>query len=157
MAEQSAAADHRYMQRALDLARTQVGRTGDNPSVGCVLVKDGVIIGHGATDVGGRPHAEVMALNACAATAAKAIVGATAYVTLEPCSHTGRSGPCADALIAAGIARCVIAVIDPNPLVNGQGAARLQEAGIDVSLCKDSAQEAEAKMIMADFFSRFSS
>jgi len=118
--------DRRYMALALGLAKSQMGRTGDNPSVGCVLVKDGRIIGQGVTGDGGRPHGEIKAL-----AAAQDARGATAYVTLEPCSHHGRSGPCVDALIKANIARCVIAVIDPNPKVNWQGVARLQEAGID--------------------------
>lgn len=138
------------MDKALALAAAQKGRTGDNPSVGCVLVKDGVIIGHGATADGGRPHGEIVALQNCAELG-HGPAGCTAYVTLEPCSHFGRSAPCCDALIKANIARCVIAVIDPNPTVNWQGAARLQEAGIDtvIGLCAD-----RAKVIMSDFFQR---
>lgn len=139
--------DARYMALALDLAKGQAGRTGDNPSVGCVLVKDGLIIGQGVTGDGGRPHGEIRALEATESAA-----GATAYVTLEPCSHYGRSGPCVEALIAAKIARCVIAVIDPNPQVNWQGAARLQEAGIDTLIGPG---EAQARTIMTEFFSRF--
>ena len=139
------------MEAALGLAEAQKGRTGDNPAVGCVLVKNGKIIGRGATADGGRPHAEIMALRDCKASGYSA-KGASAYVTLEPCAHTGRSGPCANALIKAQIARCVIAVIDPNPLVNWQGAARLQEAGIDTvtGVCTHQAQE-----IMSGFFARF--
>lgn len=145
------------MRLALGLARAQKGRTGDNPSVGCVIVKDGEVIGKGATADGGRPHGEIMALQSCGefkgpSLKGESIKGASVYVTLEPCAHIGRSGACVDALIGAGIARCVIAAIDPNPLVNWQGAARLQEAGIDtiIGLCEDEAQD-----IMASFFARF--
>ncbi len=137
------------MSLALDLARGQQGRTAENPAVGCVLVKDGKIVGQGVTSDGGRPHGEANALQV-AGIAAK---GATAYVTLEPCSHYGQTAPCANALIDAGITRCVIAVIDPDPRVHWRGAALLQEAGIDtaVGLCED-----EAFLINADFFGRFS-
>lgn len=135
------------MNIALDLARAQAGRTGDNPSVGCVIVKGGKIIGHGATDDGGRPHGEIMALRSCSQDPA----GAHVYVTLEPCSHTGRSGPCADALITAGISECTIAVTDPNPQVNGQGIAKLRAAGIRVDIGDG---EAQAREIMADFIAR---
>ncbi|MDB5655512.1 MAG: riboflavin biosynthesis protein RibD, partial [Tardiphaga sp.] len=108
-----------------------------NPAVGAVVVKDGVIMGRGWTQPGGRPHAEVEALRRAGAAA----VGATLYVTLEPCSHFGRSPPCADAVIAAGIARVVSAIEDPNPEVAGQGHARLRAAGIrvEVGLCADDA------------------
>ncbi|MEP1230940.1 MAG: bifunctional diaminohydroxyphosphoribosylaminopyrimidine deaminase/5-amino-6-(5-phosphoribosylamino)uracil reductase RibD [Litorimonas sp.] len=119
--------DADYMQAALDLAKTQIGRTAENPAVGCVLVKDGHVIGQGVTSDGGRPHAETNALQ----IAGREAKGATAYVTLEPCSHYGQTAPCANALIEAGIARCVIAVIDPDPRVHWRGAALLQEAGID--------------------------
>lgn len=133
----SAAADHRYMQLALTLGRRGLGRTGTNPAVGAVLVKDGVIVGRGWTQDGGRPHAEVEALR----RAGDAARGATLYVTLEPCSHHGRSPPCADAVIAAGVMRVVSAIEDPNPLVGGQGHARLRAAGIavDVGLCAEEA------------------
>lgn len=134
------------MATALDLARAQVGRTVDNPAVGCVLVKDSQIIGWGATADGGRPHGEVMALKGCADAS-----GATAYVTLEPCSHYGRSGPCADALIAAGVIRCVISLTDPNPAVNGGGIAKLKAAGVIVEIGDGAAQ---AREIMADFLAR---
>ncbi len=135
------------MTMALSLGVAQNGKTGDNPAVGCVLVKNGKVIGSGATANGGRPHAEIIAFEKAGSAR-----GATAYVTLEPCSHTGRSGPCVDALIDAKIARCVIAAIDPNPLVNWQGAARLQEAGIDTSI---GLMEMEARASMAQFFARF--
>ena len=134
--------DHRYMHLALALGRRGQGRTWPNPSVGAVVVKDGVILGRGWTQAGGRPHAEPVALQRAGA-AAKC---ATLYVTLEPCSHHGKSPPCADAIIAAGIARVVSAIEDPNPEVAGQGHARLREAGIavDVGLCRDEAARAHA-------------
>ena len=125
--------DRRFMQLALDLGRRGLGRTWPNPAVGAVVAKDGVIVGRGWTQAGGRPHAEPEALR----RAGEAARGATLYVTLEPCSHFGRSPPCADAVVAAGIARVVTAIEDPNPLVAGQGHARLRAAGItvDVGLC----------------------
>jgi diaminohydroxyphosphoribosylaminopyrimidine deaminase/5-amino-6-(5-phosphoribosylamino)uracil reductase len=121
------------MQLALALGRRGQGRSWPNPAVGAVIVKAGVIAGRGWTQPGGRPHAEVEAL----ARAGEAARGATLYVTLEPCSHVGKSPPCADAVIAAGIARVVSAIEDPNPEVAGQGHARLRAAGIvvDVGLC----------------------
>jgi diaminohydroxyphosphoribosylaminopyrimidine deaminase/5-amino-6-(5-phosphoribosylamino)uracil reductase len=126
-------ADRRFMQLALTLGRRGLGRTWPNPAVGAVVVKDGVIVGRGWTQPGGRPHAEPEALR----RAGEAARGATLYVTLEPCSHYGKSPPCADAVIAAGIARVVAAIEDPNPEVAGQGHARLRSAGIavDVGLC----------------------
>lgn len=131
------AADQRFMQLALTLGRRGLGRTATNPAVGAVIVKDGVIVGRGWTQDGGRPHAEVEAIS----RAGEAARGATLYVTLEPCSHHGKSPPCADAVIAAGIARVVSAMTDPNPDVAGQGHARLKAAGIvvDVGLCVDEA------------------
>lgn len=131
------AVDRRFMQLALTLGRRGLGRTAPNPAVGAVIVKDGVIVGRGWTQDGGRPHAEPEALRRAGAQAK----GATLYVTLEPCSHVGRSPPCADAVIAAGIARVVSAMPDPNPDVAGQGHARLRAAGIvvDVGLLGDEA------------------
>ena len=131
------AADRRFMQMALTLGRRGQGRTWPNPAVGAVIVRDGVVVGRGWTDIGGRPHAEVEALRRAGARAR----GATLYVTLEPCSHVGKSPPCADALIAAGIARVVSAMEDPNPQVAGQGHQRLRAAGIgvDVGLCGNEA------------------
>jgi diaminohydroxyphosphoribosylaminopyrimidine deaminase / 5-amino-6-(5-phosphoribosylamino)uracil reductase len=123
-------ADRRFMQLALTLGRRGLGRTWPNPAVGAVVVKDGVIVGRGWTQPGGRPHAEPEALR----RAGEAARGATLYVTLEPCSHFGKSPPCADAIIAAGIARVVAAIEDPNPLVAGQGHARLRAAGIAVDV-----------------------
>src|SRR5947207_1151545 len=118
------------MRAALALARRSLGRTWPNPAVGCVIVKDGKIVGRGRTQDGGRPHAEVDALSQAGAAAR----GATVYVTLEPCSHFGKSPPCADALVKAGVTHVVSAMEDPNPAVNGQGHARLREAGINVDV-----------------------
>ena len=126
--EASDHADRRFMQLALALGRRGLGRTWPNPAVGAVVVKDGVIVGRGWTQPGGRPHAEVEALQ----RAGEAARGATLYVTLEPCSHFGKSPPCTDAIIAAGIARVVAAIEDPNPQVAGQGYAKLRSAGIAV-------------------------
>lgn len=121
--------DQRFMVQALQLAERGLYTTTPNPRVGCVIVKDGQVIGEGWHEKAGGPHAEVVALNDAAAHGLTA-VGATAYVTLEPCSHTGRTPPCAHALIRAGVARVVAAMQDPNPLVAGQGLARLNAAGI---------------------------
>lgn len=121
-------ADHRHMRAALQLAARGLGRVAPNPSVGCVLVRDGVVLARGWTQPGGRPHAEAEALR----RAGEAARGATAYVTLEPCSHHGRTPPCADALITAGIARVVAALEDPDSRVAGSGLARLRAAGITV-------------------------
>ncbi|WP_050627392.1 bifunctional diaminohydroxyphosphoribosylaminopyrimidine deaminase/5-amino-6-(5-phosphoribosylamino)uracil reductase RibD [Bradyrhizobium viridifuturi] len=131
--KEAKAADLRFMQLALALGRRGLGRTWPNPAVGAVIVKDGVIVGRGWTQPGGRPHAEVEALR----RAGDAARGATLYVTLEPCSHFGRSPPCADAVVAAGLARVVSAIEDPNPEVGGKGHAKLRAAGIavDVGLC----------------------
>jgi diaminohydroxyphosphoribosylaminopyrimidine deaminase/5-amino-6-(5-phosphoribosylamino)uracil reductase len=126
----SKAADQRFMALALTLGRRGLGRTWPNPAVGAVIVRDGVIVGRGWTQAGGRPHAEVEALK----RAGEAARGATLYVTLEPCSHHGKSPPCADAVISAGIARVVSAIEDPNPEVAGQGHARLRAAGIIVDV-----------------------
>jgi len=122
--------DEKFMQQALDLAEASVGLASPNPQVGCVLVRDGIVIGAGAHDYDRFDHAEIVALKQAGFAAA----GATAYVTLEPCSHHGRTGPCADALIAARITRCVVATVDPNPAVAGRGISRLRAAGIDVEI-----------------------
>jgi diaminohydroxyphosphoribosylaminopyrimidine deaminase/5-amino-6-(5-phosphoribosylamino)uracil reductase len=127
---ESKAADRRFMQLALILGRRGLGRTWPNPSVGAVVVRDGVIVGRGWTQPGGRPHAEPVALE----RAGEAAQGATLYVTLEPCSHVGKSPPCADAVIAAGVKRVVSAAEDPNPEVAGQGHARLRAAGVTVEI-----------------------
>jgi diaminohydroxyphosphoribosylaminopyrimidine deaminase / 5-amino-6-(5-phosphoribosylamino)uracil reductase len=134
----SKAADQRFMQLALTLGRRGQGRTWPNPAVGAVVVKDGVIVGRGWTQPGGRPHAEPEALR----RAGEAARGATLYVTLEPCSHIGKSPPCADAIIAGGIARVVSAIEDPNPEVAGQGHARLRAAGISVDIGLGAAEAA---------------
>src|SRR3954470_13828103 len=126
----SKAADQRFMALALALGRRGLGRCWPNPAVGAVIVKDGVIVGRGWTQHGGRPHAEVEALR----RAGEAARGATLYVTLEPCSHHAKSPPCADAVIAAGIARLVSAIEDSNPEVAGQGHARLRAAGVAVEV-----------------------
>ncbi len=132
--------DERFMALALALGRRGLGNTWPNPAVGAVVVKDGDIAGRGWTQPGGRPHAETEALRRAGAAAH----GATLYVTLEPCSHHGKTPPCADAIIAAGIARVVSAIEDPNPKVAGQGHARLRAAGIaaDVGLkAKEAARD----------------
>lgn len=120
--------DKYYMQQALTIAQYAIGRTSPNPLVGAVIVKDGHIVGQGWHRQAGTPHAEIHAL----AQAGELAKGATIYVTLEPCSHHGRTGPCADALIAAGIKKVVAAMTDPNPEVAGKGLARLRAAGIEV-------------------------
>lgn len=127
------------MRAALALARRSLGRTWPNPAVGCVIVKDGMVIARGRTRDGGRPHAEADAL----AQAGDAARGATVYVTLEPCSHFGKSPPCADALVNAGVAQVVSALEDPNPEVNGQGHARLRAAGIVVQVGEGAKEAAE--------------
>jgi diaminohydroxyphosphoribosylaminopyrimidine deaminase/5-amino-6-(5-phosphoribosylamino)uracil reductase len=142
-----AAADHAFMSRALQLAERGLYSTAPNPRVGCVLVKDGQIIGEGWHEKAGQPHAEVNALADAAARpgtgGSTAAAGATAYVTLEPCSHHGRTPPCADTLIGARVARVVAAMQDPNPLVAGQGLAKLAAAGIavDCGLMEEAARE----------------
>lgn len=133
------------MRYALRLAARGLGRTAPNPTVGAVLVQEGRIVGMGHTAPGGRPHAEPQAIT----MAGKQARGATLYVTLEPCNHTGQTPPCTDAIIKAGITRVVIACTDPNPKVSGGGIAALQQAGIEVhtGLC-----EAEAQILNAGFF-----
>lgn len=116
------------MRGALGLARRGLGQVAPNPAVGCVIVRDSRIVGRGWTQPGGRPHAETEALQQAGGRAR----GATAYVTLEPCAHHGQTPPCADALVGAGIKRCVVALPDPDPRVSGQGIERLKAAGIDV-------------------------
>lgn len=133
------AVDHGMMARALELAELGLWTTTPNPRVGCVLVRDGEIVGEGWHRKAGEPHAEVHALR----TAGGRAQGATAYVTLEPCSHHGRTPPCAEALIAAGVSRVVVAMRDPNPLVAGRGLAMLQAAGIETEtgLLEETARE----------------
>jgi len=136
------AEDARFMALALALGRRGLGRTWPNPAVGAVIVKDGHIVGRGWTQPGGRPHAETQAL----ARAGAAARGATLYATLEPCSHYGKTPPCADAIVAAGIARVVSALVDPNPEVAGAGHWRMAQAGIvvEVGLNADEARRAHA-------------
>ena len=119
-------ADEDFMRAALALARRGLGRTAENPAVGALVVRDGVVVAHGWTQDGGRPHAERVALDAAGALAR----GATLYVTLEPCSHHGKTPPCAEATIAAGIARVVSALEDPDARVAGRGHAMLRAAGV---------------------------
>jgi diaminohydroxyphosphoribosylaminopyrimidine deaminase/5-amino-6-(5-phosphoribosylamino)uracil reductase len=134
--------DARFMALALSLGRRGLGATWPNPAVGAVIVKDGIILARGWTQSGGRPHAEVEALR----RAKKAAQGATMYVTLEPCSHQGKTPPCADAIIKAGIARVVSALEDPNPEVAGRGHERLRAKGIkvDIGLGADGARSVHA-------------
>src|SRR5258708_2889973 len=141
------ASDRDYMAGALTLARRGLGRVWPNPTVGAVLVNDGRVVGRGWTQPGGRPHAETEALRRAGAAAR----GAALYVTLEPCAHHGKTPPCADALVEAGIARAVVALEDPDPRVSGRGLARLSQAGIPVQL---GVGETEAKEINLGFFTR---
>lgn len=142
-----AAEDQRFMAAATRLSLRNRGRTSTNPSVGCILVKDGVVLATGVTDVGGRPHAERVAL----ALAGETARGATAYVTLEPCSHHGKTPPCAEALIAAGVARVVISVTDPDERVAGRGVAMLEAAGIAV---ETGVLEGEGRRALAGYLTR---
>ncbi|MBQ1497809.1 MAG: bifunctional diaminohydroxyphosphoribosylaminopyrimidine deaminase/5-amino-6-(5-phosphoribosylamino)uracil reductase RibD [Sphingomonas sp.] len=136
------------MGAALALAERGRGRTAPNPNVGCVIERDGIVVGRGWTQPGGRPHAEAMAL----AQAGAKSRGATCYVTLEPCAHQSPRGPaCSSLLVAAGIARVVIALGDPDPRTNGAGAARLRAAGIDVA---EGVRAADARRSMAGFLTR---
>ena len=141
------AVDHGMMARALQLAERGLWTTAPNPRVGCVLVRDGEIVGEGWHEKAGEPHAEVVALRAAGERAR----GATAYVTLEPCSHHGRTPPCAEALIAAGVVRVVAAMSDPNPLVSGRGLAMLGAAGIETAC---GLLENEARELNIGFVSR---
>lgn len=141
------AADHAHMARALQLAARGLHTTTPNPRVGCVIVKDGRVVGEGWHQRAGTPHAEIHALQA----AGDAARGATAYVTLEPCSHHGRTPPCAEALIQAGVARVVAAMSDPNPLVAGGGISMLILAGIEAEI---GLMENEARALNPGFISR---
>ncbi|MDL4863144.1 bifunctional diaminohydroxyphosphoribosylaminopyrimidine deaminase/5-amino-6-(5-phosphoribosylamino)uracil reductase RibD [Halomonas elongata] len=136
-----------WMARALRLARHGLYTSAPNPRVGCVLVKEGRVIGEGWHERAGEPHAEIHALR----NAGEAARGATAYVTLEPCSHQGRTGPCAVALVEAGVARVVVAMRDPNPQVAGRGIERLRQAGIEV---EEGVLEAEAHALNSGFIAR---
>lgn len=140
-------ADHQHMSRALELAALGMWSTTPNPRVGCVIVRDRQVVGEGWHRRAGEPHAEVLAL----AQANGAARGATVYLTLEPCSHDGRTPPCVDALLEAHVGRVVVAMEDPNPLVSGRGLARLREAGVDV---RCGLLEQEARELNIGFVSR---
>ena len=146
--------DELHLNRALTLARDAAAFASPNPTVGCVLTRDDTILGEGAHLYDARDHAEIAALKQAAALG-RNVRGATAYVTLEPCSHHGRTGPCSDALIAAGIARCVVATIDPNPLVSGQGLAKLRDANIEVVLADPQSALAQQARRLNDAFAHF--
>lgn len=139
--------DHRFMALALQLAARGLYTTDPNPRVGCVLVNDGDLVGEGWHERAGEAHAEVHALRA----AGERSVGATAYVTLEPCSHHGRTGPCAEALIKAGVARVVCAMVDPNPRVSGSGLRKLHAAGI---VAESGLLQAQAEALNPGFIKR---
>jgi diaminohydroxyphosphoribosylaminopyrimidine deaminase/5-amino-6-(5-phosphoribosylamino)uracil reductase len=141
------AQDHQYMARAIQLAYQGLYTTDPNPRVGCVIVRDGEVIGEGAHLKAGEPHAEVHALR----MAGEQARGATGYVTLEPCSHHGKTPPCAEALVKAGVARVISAMQDPNPLVAGRGLARLRDAGIEAA---SGLLEAQARALNPGFISR---
>lgn len=139
--------DQRFMAAAIRLSRRHLGRTATNPSVGCVIVRDGFIVGRAVTALGGRPHAEPQAL----AEAGELARGATAYVTLEPCSHHGKTPPCAEALIAYGVSRVVISVTDPDIRVSGRGISMLRNAGIEVTT---GVLEEEGRRSLAGYLTR---
>lgn len=147
MPETSGRHDQQWMQRALELAEQSIGLSSPNPAVGCLLAHGDRAVGEGFHEYDKRDHAEIVALK----QAGELAQGATAYVTLEPCSHHGRTGPCADALLAAGVRRVVIATSDPNPLVHGQGIARLRAGGVEVS----TGVLAEPARRINDAFARF--
>ena len=146
--------DELNLTRALTLAREAAAFASPNPTVGSVLTRDDVILGEGAHFYDARDHAEISALKQAAALGNN-VHGATSYVTLEPCAHHGRTGPCADALIAAGIARCVVATVDPNPLVSGQGLAKLRAANIEVVLLDPAHPIAQQARHLNDAFAHF--
>lgn len=147
---QDRAEDAGWMRVALGLARRGLGRVWPNPTVGCVIVREGRVVGRAQTADGGRPHAESLALQ----QAGEAARGGTVYVSLEPCAHHGLTPPCADGLIAAGISRAVVAMEDPDPRVNGRGIARLREAGLEVTV---GCLAEEAAMLNRGFLSRITS
>jgi diaminohydroxyphosphoribosylaminopyrimidine deaminase/5-amino-6-(5-phosphoribosylamino)uracil reductase len=146
--------DELHLTRALTLARDAAAFASPNPTVGCVLTRDDIVLGEGAHHYDVRDHAEIAALKQAAALNNN-VRGATAYVTLEPCAHHGRTGPCSDAIIAAGITRCVVATIDPNPLVGGQGLAKLRAANIEVVLLDPSQPLAQQARRLNDAFAHF--
>ena len=142
-------ADHQHMARAIELARLGRYTTDPNPRVGCVLVRDGQVVGEGFHRRAGEPHAERMAIAAAGDTAR----GATAYVTLEPCCHYGRTPPCTEGLLEAGVSRVIAAMVDPNPLVAGKGLAQLREAGVEVH---SGLLERDARALNPGFIKRMS-
>lgn len=146
----SRAADLRFIDETLRLARKAKGRTHPNPMVGAVIVKADRVVGRGYHHRAGQPHAEVEAFN----SAEDSVAGATLYVSLEPCSHHGRTPPCADAIIRAGIKRVVCCTLDPNPKVNGRGIAKLEKAGIEVTV---GLRAKAARALNAEFFERHES
>ncbi len=143
--------DEPLLSRALDLATQAVGLASPNPTVGCVIARGQTILGEGAHHYDQFDHAEIIALKQ-AASRGESVHGATAYVTLEPCSHHGRTGPCADALAAAGIARCVVATVDPNPLVSGKGIAKLLASGVEVLIADPSSVPGQKARRLNDAF-----
>lgn len=146
--------DQKYLNRALALAEQAVGLASPNPTVGCVIVRDGVTLGEGAHVYDRYDHAEIVALKQAAA-AGHNVRGATAYVTLEPCSHHGRTGPCAEALALAHVARCVVATVDPNPRVRGEGLAKLRAAGVEVDVAETDSSPAKRARTLNDAFAKF--
>lgn len=150
-ATMATSSEHQHTTQALELATQALCLSNPNPRVGCVITApDGHVLGQGFTQLAGGPHAEVMALRDAAARGNK-LQGATAYVTLEPCSHQGRTGPCCDALIGAGVGKVVASLADPNPLVSGQGFARLRAAGVEVVVGPGAKESRELNI---GFFSR---
>ncbi|GAX84151.1 hypothetical protein CEUSTIGMA_g11574.t1 [Chlamydomonas eustigma] len=141
--------DRGYMRQALELAKRGLGHTYPNPAVGCVIVKNGLVVGEGFHPKAGMPHAEVYALRGAGTLAS----GSTAYVTLEPCNHHGRTPPCSRALVEAGVKRVVVGVGDPNPLVASEGVATLEKAGIEVCIM-DGTERDECYSINAEFMDR---
>jgi diaminohydroxyphosphoribosylaminopyrimidine deaminase/5-amino-6-(5-phosphoribosylamino)uracil reductase len=146
--------DLKWMERALELAELVRGMASPNPTVGCVIARGDVVLGEGGHLYEKFDHAEIVALKQ-ASLLGREVVGATAYVTLEPCSHHGRTGPCADALIAAGIERCVVATVDPNPAVRLRGLGKLRAAGVHVVLLEAETAMAQRARALNDAFARF--
>lgn len=146
LAQEVSSQDRQHMQHALSLAKKALGKTFPNPAVGCVIVKQGKVIGEGYHPKAGEPHAEVFALRAAGQQAA----GATAYVTLEPCNHYGKTPPCSQALVDAKVAKVFVGVRDPNPLVNNAGVDTLTQAGIHVAYIGGE-EEQECFDINSDF------
>lgn len=151
MTTDATSTDQSFMALAIELAKAGEGSVEPNPMVGCVIAIDGQRIGEGWHEVFGGPHAEINALASVPEQLRQQLPQATAYVTLEPCSHQGKTGPCADALIESGIGRVIVATVDPNPMVSGQGIERLRQAGVNVEV---GLLEAEAKDLLAPYLMR---